>query len=111
MTRHFIAKVKSDFDADAVAIRNIWKGDHFVAAVLVLRTRRPLAVKAIAKKVMPRVGSPPVAFDVGGKPAYLVTALVGPHQNSVIDTVGRIVIVVAAENGDVALKLAKPYVR
>jgi hypothetical protein len=104
--RAFRGIIARDFHSSEVATRNVYLGAQFVAGEVAVLAPRPLAVGAVAYKVVPGHGrAKPVT--IAGKHAYLVE---GTTSVAIIDTLGRVVLVIA-ERYPVARKLAARFVR
>jgi hypothetical protein len=108
----FKKKVAADFGAEEVQLRNVYKDTQFVAGVVAVRAKRPVPIESIASKVVTgQSRSAPIT--IAGKHARLVVALAGRSAGSVaiVDTVGRVVLIVLADRYPTARRIAAGLVR
>jgi hypothetical protein len=107
--RELKARLKSDFQANDVETRTVYKGKRLVAGVIVLRSRRPRSLNYIAAKAMPgsKVEEP---VTIGGKRAHLVFGA-DRLEVAVVDTFGRVVLIVLSEQIPLAKRVAAPMLR
>ena len=114
LERAFRAKVARDFGAspDGVEIRNVYLGAQFVAGIAAVRAGRPFTPAAVANKVVPghlRTRG----IEIAGKRALLVVGEPGAGEPDVaiVDTVGRVILIVTAQRSPVARRVAAGIVR
>jgi hypothetical protein len=113
--RAFREKLSHDFETtpDAIEIRSVHLGAQFVAGIVVLRAGRDFTTAEIVDKVTPG-HLPTVRIKIGGKKALLVVGKPTPYGKpdvSIVDTVGRVMLVVTAQRYPVARKIAARVVR
>jgi hypothetical protein len=112
LERAFKEKVARDFDAQEVEVRNVYLGAQFVAGEAAVRAGRPIPVDAIADKVLPgHLHVKPV--KIAGKRAHLVIGVssAGEADLAIVDTVGRVIVIVTAQRYPIARKIAASVVR
>jgi hypothetical protein len=94
-----------------VAVRNVYKGDEFVAGLVLARVDEPPPVEEIANVAIPGQKTRPLDVQFGERAAHTVTRLGGREETVVIDTFDDYVLIVTAANGRTALIVADPNVR
>jgi ABC-type glycerol-3-phosphate transport system substrate-binding protein len=112
--RAFREKLAHDFDTrpDAIEIRNVYLGAQFKAGIVVLRAGRPFTVAEIADKETPgHLAVRPVT--IAGKKAHLIIGVgsAGDSQLEIVDTDGRVILIVGAERYPVLRQIAARIVR
>jgi hypothetical protein len=106
----FVARIREDLGADQVEIRNVYRGEKFVAGVVIARTRSHVTVADVAKKIAPG-STPPRPVKIAGKDAFVTVAGGGRGETSVIDTFSRFVLIVIAADRRTATDVAAPMLR
>jgi hypothetical protein len=112
-TRRFEARLRKEFGADDVVVRNVCKGKRFMAGLVLLRSRRPRSASFVAERSDPG-STGPEPITIAGRSAHHVRSLSGPEtvdHVTVIDTFGRMVLVVQAKSLPIARRVAAPLVR
>jgi hypothetical protein len=112
LERAFREKVARDFDAREVEIRSVYIGAQFVAGEAAVRAGRTIPIDAIADKVLPgHLRVKPVT--IAGKRAHLVVGVssAGEPDLAIVDTIGRVIVIVTAQRYAIARKLAASVVR
>jgi hypothetical protein len=112
--RAFKEKLSHDFETTpgAVEIRSVHLGAQFVAGIVVVRAGRTFTAAEIADKEAPdHLSVRPIT--IAGKKAHLVIGVgsSGESELEIVDTVGRVVLIVGGERLPVVRKIAARVVR
>jgi hypothetical protein len=109
--RQFRAKVKRDFDAEEVQLRNVYRGRRLAAGIVAVRVKRMPSIAAIASRVTPG-NHRTIPFTLRGRHVHLVLKIGYPDsQFYIVDTFDHVVLVVSSDRYPVAERIAKPLVR
>ena len=110
LEQEFRAKLSRDLGADDVVTRSVYKGDKFVAGVVIGRSLQPRSPARIAAKTFPG-GAGVAPIEIGGKAASLARARSATAEVAVIDTYDRFMLIVVADKPSTAKAVAAPMVR
>jgi hypothetical protein len=114
LERAFRAKIARDFGASPgdVETRNVYLGAQFVSGIAAVRASRAFTASEVANKVSPG-HLPTRRIKIDGKEALLVVAVPpgGEADVAIVDTAGRVVLIVTAQRYPLARKIAARIVR